>query len=380
MRAAKLLFVAALTFIVSLAQPAAVSAQPVPGPCQDGVLPSGALSRICIPQSGWNGDLVVFAHGYIEASQPIAFYDLTLPDGTSIPNLVQGLGFAFATTSYRQNGLTIVEGVDDIRQLVAAFPAVAGRAPIKTLMSGGSEGGIVAALAAERFPSTFAGSLSTCGPIGTFRGQVDYDGDFRVLFDIYYPGLLPGTAIAIPPVLMQHWNDVFVPIISSVVAADPARAIELLRVAKAPWDPADPSTIVKTVISVLWYNVFATNDASAKLGGNPFDNHARWYTGSGNDVLLNAIVARYVADPTALTAMLPYETSGILKIPMVTLHTTGDPIIPFGHEIIYQAKRNSQPASTGPLVQIPVVRYGHCQFQSSEVLTAFALLAALALP
>jgi hypothetical protein len=34
-----------------------------------------------------------------------------------------GLGYAFATTTYRQNGLAILEGVDDIRELVAAFPS-----------------------------------------------------------------------------------------------------------------------------------------------------------------------------------------------------------------------------------------------------------------
>ena len=37
---------------------------PQPGVCNDGVLPGGALSRICVPASGWNGDLVVWGHGY----------------------------------------------------------------------------------------------------------------------------------------------------------------------------------------------------------------------------------------------------------------------------------------------------------------------------
>ena len=29
--------------------------------------------------------------------------------------------FAFATTSYRQNGLAVLEGLEDVTQLVAAF-------------------------------------------------------------------------------------------------------------------------------------------------------------------------------------------------------------------------------------------------------------------
>ena len=62
--------------------PVAAQAAPVPGPCVDGTLPHGALSRICVPASGWNGDLVVWAHGYVDFTQPKAFYHLELPDGT----------------------------------------------------------------------------------------------------------------------------------------------------------------------------------------------------------------------------------------------------------------------------------------------------------
>ena len=36
-----------------------------------------------------------------------------------------------------------------------------------------------------------------------------------------------------------------------------------------------------------WYNVFATNDGIEKLGGQPFDNGWRWYTGSSDDLRLN---------------------------------------------------------------------------------------------
>jgi hypothetical protein len=32
---------------------------PVPGQCQRGTLPSGALWLICVPAAGWNGDLMV---------------------------------------------------------------------------------------------------------------------------------------------------------------------------------------------------------------------------------------------------------------------------------------------------------------------------------
>ena len=52
---------------------------------------------------------------------PLGFYQLTTPDGLYLPLLVQSLGYAFATTSYRQNGLAILEGVADVQELVTAF-------------------------------------------------------------------------------------------------------------------------------------------------------------------------------------------------------------------------------------------------------------------
>src|SRR5262249_17679267 len=80
-----------------------------PGAGPPGRLSPGALSLICVPAEGWNGALLVFAHGYVAFNQPLGFYHLSF-GGFYVPDLVQSLGFAFATTSYRQNGLAIVEG------------------------------------------------------------------------------------------------------------------------------------------------------------------------------------------------------------------------------------------------------------------------------
>src|SRR4030095_9392839 len=93
-------------------------------------------------------------------------------------------GYAFATTSYRQNGLAILEGVDDIRELVAAFPS-----PVRTHVAGVSEGRLRGTLLPERWPELFASAVAAGGPIGSFRAQIDSFGDFRVLFDDFFPGV-----------------------------------------------------------------------------------------------------------------------------------------------------------------------------------------------
>jgi len=178
--------ICATIFVGALLVPAVGRAQSaLPGPCEPGALPSHALSLICVPAAGWNGELVVFAHGYVAPGPTLDFSDLTLPDGTYLPILVQRLGYAFATTSYRQNGLAILEGVEDVRELVTAFSATVST-PLKTHLTGASEGGLVAALLAERSPDIFSSVLATCGPIGSFALQVDYFDDFRVLLTISF--------------------------------------------------------------------------------------------------------------------------------------------------------------------------------------------------
>lgn len=346
----------------------------VPGPCVPGLLPSGAKSLICVPAQGWNGQLVVYAHGYVAPGLPLDFYQITAPDGTPIPLLVQSQGFAFATTSYRQNGLAILEGADDVRELVATFTATRG-APARTHLAGVSEGGLVTTLLAERSPSLFTSALAACGPIGGFRRQVDYLGDFRVLFDYFFPGIIPGSPVDIPVQVQANWFTVYVPAITAALAADPARAVELMRTAKAAYDPSAPATIVTTAIDALWYNVFGTNDAAAKLGGNPYGNRQTFYFGSRNDLRLNLLVRRISAAPTALAAMQAYETSGDLAIPLVTLHTTLDEVVPFRHELFYLPKVDLR--ARGLFLPLPVARYGHCNFTTTELLGSFLLAASL---
>ena len=326
---------------------------------------------MCVPTSGWNGDVVVFAHGYVAFNQPLDFYHTSLPDGTSLPTLLQSLGFAFVTTSYRQNGLAILEGVKDIRELVKAFRTTYGP-PAHTYLAGVSEGGVIATLLAEQSPDLFTGVLAACGPIGNFREQVNYIGDFRVLFDYFFPGTLPPSPLDISSTMITNWESTYVPAIKARLAANPSVTAQLLRTAGAPVDAADSSTIATTGVGVLWYSTFATNDSRAKLGGNPYDNQNRWFFGSSNDTLLNQRLQRFQAEATALTNITPYQTSGNLTLPLVTLHTTGDQIVPFFHEILYAFKVHT--SGRGSWIPIPINRYGHCNFKATEVLAAFALV------
>ena len=331
--------------------------------------PSGALYQICFPAL-WNGDAVYWAHGYVAPHEPLAVPDDAI-GGAPVASIVTGLGYAYAATSYRRNGLAADVAVQDLEQLAGLVDQLA--SPRFHLLVGASEGGLSTALALENASTSFDGGLAACGPVGSFRGQINWFGDFRAVFDALFPGLLPGDATTVPQSVRDAWETTYVPTILAALAANPSRTAELLRVTRVPTDAADPSTVGQAVLGLLFYNVFGADDAVARLGGSPYDNRLRWYHGSSNDFLLNLRIRRYRASSTALAALRPFETSGRLRRPTQALHTTGDPIVPFWQQPLYQGKVLL--AGSGlRLIALPANRWGHCAFTVQETLTSFALL------
>lgn len=338
--------------------------------CKDGTMAAtGALYRVCFPAS-WNGDLVVYAHGYVAADAPLGVPDDHI-DGQSIAQVVNGQGYAYATTSYRANGLVADEAVEDVAQLVDEVRRRFTPDPARAFVVGVSEGGLVAALAAERRPDLFQAALAACGPVGDFAGQIDYLGDFRVLFDYFFPGVIPGGPVTVPDTVRAQWSSVFAPRVVAALQADGQATLELLTVSGAPHDAQDLPLANTTALEILWYDIFALPDAQQRLGGQPYDNIGRVYQGSADDVALNAGVVRVAADAAARAGLDAFETTGALTVPVGTLHTTRDPIVPAAQETIYADKVGAHGAA-GLLDQQTPDRYGHCTFTGLEVFQAFA--------
>jgi hypothetical protein len=334
-------------------------------------LSSGEIYQICKPQN-WNGELILYAHGYVPVFSPLA---LPLEDSTFAPLFVS-FGYAYATTSYNENGLAIQSGIESMLHLRQRFIDLYGE-PKYIYLTGGSEGGLVTALSVERYPQQYNGGLPLCGPCGDFQKQINYYGDFRVLFDYFFPGVLPGDVIHIPDELIANWQTFYIPKVLQAIAANPSKTVKLLHTAHASYVPGDPTSIGTTVIGLLRYDVLATRDAIAKLNGQPYDNSTRIYFGTGSlieDLKLNKHVQRYKADPSALSTIQKfYQTSGNIGLPVVEAHTTGDPIIPFWQMVFYGAKVIAH--GKGFLYSaIPVQRFGHCIFTEAEIVGSFALL------
>jgi hypothetical protein len=362
-----------------------VAAQECPSTCSCGMYgteqgASGpAQYVVCMPPANnYNGRMILFAHGYIAQGSPEPatwLSQLALPDGTALPTLLNGQGFGFAASSFSTDGLAILQGIQDTKALINVIGAL--DIPVqKYFVTGASEGGLVAAKSIEENPRSYAGGLAVCGPVGGFQKQLNYFGDVRVLFDYFFPGVLTsagGTAIDIPPALINNWFTQYEPAVIEAVNSHPLATLQLVNTAQIEIG-LTPSNAASAIADVLWYNVFATSNAQAVLGGNPYDNTNTVYRGSFDDARLNGHVERYAATGTALSNIATsYETTGLLYDPLVTLHTLADPIVPFWQEPLYAAKVRSQ-GSISELVEIPALAYGHCNVNAAQAKTALSVL------
>ena len=365
---------ALLLLLVSVAVPAQSICDP------DGVQASGSKYRICMPPAGsYNDHLIVWAHGFQDAGTPVQIPEEQLCfSGICINQLANLLGFGFATNSYSKTGLAIVEGRNDILDLVNIYKAQKGN-PTRVYLVGASEGGIITALALEQNSNVFSSGVAACGPIGDFPMQINYFGDARATFEYFFPGVIPGPPFNPQPLLVQLWGEYYESVVKPWVMnpSNRTRLDEWVRVAQLPYDPADYlGTVETSVRDVLRYTVVNLNDAAQVLGGMPFDNASRFYTGSSDDFLLNAMVPRVSAAPAALAAMNGdgYRTTGQLKRPLVTMHTTLDQQVPYLHQVLYTFKTASNGDFISRHMPLQVERYEHCNFAIDEVVLALILM------
>ncbi|OQC19371.1 MAG: Prolyl oligopeptidase family protein [Planctomycetes bacterium ADurb.Bin069] len=349
------------------------------GGCEDGMQASGSLYRICMPPAAaYNGRLIIWAHGYQDAGEPIAIPEDQMRFGDYyLPELMTSLGFAFATNSYSKTGLAVRQGVADILDLVEIFKELRGE-PLKIYVTGASEGGLITTLLVEGHPAVFTGGLAACGPIGDWEFQMKYFGDGRALFEYFFPGLIPGDPFDPAPDVVASWPARYAGIVQPAVL-DPAHrgALEqLARCANLQVDPEDFLGSAEVCVrDFLRYSVVNLTDAAATLGGFPFDNVATRYTGSEDDDALNAGVVRVAADAAALAEIRAgYSTTGALQRPLLTIHTLYDSQVPFEHHVMYTEKCRLQGTEETFHYGFAVERFGHCEFTDEEVLAAFALM------
>jgi len=349
-----------------------------------GTLPgSGALYLICVPP-GFDpstGSLVVYAHGSVPPQQPLALPNDELAGVPLAEIATLQLGFAYATTSYRENGLIVTDAEKDLQRLVAKFRELYGPIGGQTYAAGASEGGLIVTLATERHPQLFDGTIAFCAPIGDFQRQLNYFDDFRLAFDFYFPssitGIDLGNPIDIPESVIAAFNTTAFRTAIATAVLNPAnwsRTNALLAAAGIPLSlpGSDPNLVVEFILRLLAYNILFTNDAQQVLGGQPYDNVAAT---NYPRVIDGLTVPSFSADQPALSHLNAfYQTSGKLKSPLVTLYNQFDPIVPSWNETVYAQKVAAAGASNFLIPLQSENEFGHCNFTPDDVLNAFRTL------
>jgi pimeloyl-ACP methyl ester carboxylesterase len=353
----------------------------------EGAIGPGSTYAIDFPDR-WNGDLVLYAHGIVEPGQPLV--PPTTQDGYGpARDALLASGYAVAASSYSSNGWALADAMQRTHQLGKIFASKYGK-PRRIFLVGHSLGALVITKMAETYPGQYAGAMPMCGPLGGALAEIRYGADSRVIFDYYFPGLLPGGPFDIPPgtsYLTPYDPGGPTPLFLQVyaaLAADPQKAYQWAIAAGLPF--ANETELGYSALYVVGFNLRYTNDLVERVTGRiPYDNTKTAYavnvtpdpgTNAYLSSLLNAGVARYESDPAAVNYYeRNYEPSGKIGIPVLTIHTLRDPGIPVWHEQMF-AEKVAAAGRSGLLRQRFVDRWGHCAIATPEIVVGFTELVA----
>jgi pimeloyl-ACP methyl ester carboxylesterase len=330
----------------------------------------GSLYQLVRP-TNWNGTLVLYAHGFVSPDQPVGFP----PDVAQTIAALSAQGFAVAASSFSETGWAVKDGAQRTHQLLGLFTSKFG-SPTRVYIIGGSMGGLIAIDLVESYPNKFAGMLAACPVSGGLRRELDYFANVRVLFDFFYPGVLPGSAVDVPEGL-----DVNTQIIQPATAAmlgNPSGALAIASIAQTPVPFANGTELIQSIITAL-VSAAGYPSVLALTHGRPFfDNSDTQYTGNlppATLLAINAGVERFSASPAGLNYVdHNYTPTGELHAPALTISTFRDPLAPGFNAAAYGA---TVAAAGGAdwLVQRQVAGmnagYGHCTFTPQELGKAF---------
>ena len=310
--------------------------------------------------AGWNGGLVLFAHGY--------------DGGTFDSPLTSHLldrGYALAASSFRTEAYRVDLFVDDMRILLELFIREV-RRPRWTVIHGQSMGGHVAIVSLELHPGLYQGALIECGVIDGI-GNADFYLAARAAAEY-----LGGVNLFDAPdreTLIGRVNTQWLPRMGA---------------------PAAYTERGRRFDSVLKY--LMGGDLPLRLQGLP-RHYFRYIAGTRapefREVLRHAstLQVRYRIDPDLGVAedelnakvrrIAPAEgarsrsanpafaeLTGRITVPVLAIHETGDGRVPWSNQQAY--RRRTVAAGTAHLLVQRAVRWpGHCVFDGEVREQAF---------
>ncbi|WP_222192630.1 alpha/beta hydrolase [Modestobacter italicus] len=335
---------------------------------QWGVL-DGAGYRIEVP-ADWNGDLVMWAHGY-RGTGPELTVD-TPPTGLR-QHLVEQ-GYAWAASSYTENGYDVDAGVDSTHDLGRFFDRTVGKPDLRYI-AGVSMGGHVTGVTIERHRAEYDGAMPVCGVMGDrrlFDTFLDYNAVAQALTDT--PPVYPAPADYVTTTAAQMKTELGTPYPAVLTeAGQDLRAVTEQRTGgERPLFEAGFASFADFLFTV--YPVFpGLGEEPGAVGGNAdtvyqLDADPRL---TAEEKALNAEVLRVEAARSHRGLDGVPTIDGRFRIPVLTMHGLGDLFVPFSMEQEY-ARDAAARGNSDLLVQRAIRAVGHCDFSAEEYQQAFS--------
>ncbi|NGY64334.1 alpha/beta hydrolase [Lentzea sp. NEAU-D13] len=376
------------------------AAQAAPATRYDGVLPNGATWIADVPAT-WNGTLLLYSHGY----NPTPVNPPTNSPNPATAEALLARGYALAGSSYSRPGWVADTAAQDGLDTLQAVTGIIGK-PRRAIALGTSFGGMITGQLAERAGRQLDGAVATCGMMGAGIDLHNYqlDGSHAIA-----QLLLAGQQV--PLVRFTGPAEAAATSVRMIAALDLAQASPAGRARLAlitalfqepAWVAGQPKPApgdvdaqvtgqYQNLRAIMPFILLGRSDMERSAGGNPSWNKgvnywrqlaesgrlgqvAQLYGRAGADLSadLNLLTrtANVTADPAALSWMQRTSTlTGRLAMPVLTMHTTDDGLLPVQHEEEYA--EDVRGSGSGALLRQAYTEHaGHCTFTTAELVAA----------
>ena len=371
-----------------------------------GILPDGATYLIDVPPN-WNGTLFLYSHGYVVpgSTNPAVDAGDIVTRGFMLAS-----GFALAGSSYAHTGWAIQEALVDQIGVLDVFEKMVGH-PNRTVAWGHSLGGIITAGLVQRNPHRFDAAMPMCGVlsggVATWNTALDAEFAFKTL-------LAPGTGLQLVDISNPIANLTLAETVLAEAQVTPqgrARLALSAALGDLPgWftptspEPAATDFASQEMNQFLWQQqvdfpfVFAFRaELEARAQGNPsWNTHVNYrrqlersadhdevvalYAQAGLDLDTDLDALQHAVRISADENAVNYLESNIIfdgqiRIPILTMHTTGDGLVVSENEQAYREVVGDL-GNAELLRQTFVSRAGHCAFTPAETVAAVGTLLA----
>lgn len=390
----------------------------------------GAAYEILLPET-WNGTLLIYSHGY-RAAQPFPpQFEPSSTAATPAPGWDSGVtevadallerGYALVGSAYSANGWAVEEGVAAGEQLYEFFRTNVAE-PRRVYVWGDSLGGLITATIAEKHADWVDGAAPFCGAVAGLLPNMGLALDTAyAVQQLIDPGMTISSFSSYEDAVAA-WEGAASLLVQSARDQDTEAIAKIFTVAALVDAPGktrtfDGSTIVSQVsgtieslLTALGFGTVGRFDVEQRYGGPISGNEDTDYSlriddaereridaigGEGaTDRFLATLASgqRVSADPTAQAEALARggDPTGRIQDPMITLHTSDDPLVIVQNETFFGdrvAQAEAAGEVRGGLVQLytvppatfpqdPGAPYGagHCNFTLDSRLAVIDLL------